>query len=328
MTLAQLRTFLAVLETGSFSAAALELDSAQSAVSYAVAELERELGAKLLERGRFGARPTPTGKQIATHARQMLSLEEAVRQEAELSRGELSGTVRVATFRSVASHIVPKAMRQLSRSYPKLKVQLLEADGDSTELERLVFQGRAELSFMEAPFPNGLLSWELLRDPYVALMPKDHPLAASSVTRRDLFSSPLVLYDSGDKCSVRIGRYLKDAQASASHPSYNVREDSTIASFVGQGLGLSVVPTLAFLDLPDNVVRVPLAEPLERVIGVTILPSSLKIPAVRAFLGALKRHFPESSLPALEPYLKTGKKSRAAECPPELWLEAESIVEA
>lgn len=327
MTLAQLRTFLTVLETGSFSAAALELGGVQSAVSYAVAELERELGAKLLERGRFGARETELGAQIAAHARQMLALEDAVRQEAELSRGELTGTVRVATFRSVASRIVPQAMTQLARFYPKLKVQLLEADGDAPELERLVLQGRAELSFMEGPFPNRLLGWELLRDPYVALMPKDHPLAGAPVTRTDLLRSPLVLYDANDKCSLRIGRYLREVQAS--YPFYSVREDSTIASLVGQGLGLSIVPELAFLDLPETVVRVPLAEPLGRVVGVTILPSSLKIPAVRVFLGALKRQFPESSLPSLEPFIKAGgKRSRAAECPPERWLEADSIAEA
>lgn len=328
MTLAQLRTFLTVLETGSFSAAALELDSAQSAISYAVAELERELGAKLLERGRFGARPTNVGQQIASHARQILSLEDAVRQEAELSRGDLSGTVRVATFRSVASRIVPKAMKRLARTYPKLKVQLLEADGDAARLEYAVLHGQAELSFMEAPFPNGLLSWELLRDPYIALVPRDHPLAGAPVTRSDLSDSPLILYDSGDKCSVRIGRYLSGFRESSGYPTYNVREDSTIEAMVSQGLGLSVVPELAFLALPENVTRSPLAEPLERTIGVTILPSSLKIPAVRAFLGALKLQFPESSLPSLEPYIKTGSKKKAAECPPELWLEADNGVEA
>jgi DNA-binding transcriptional LysR family regulator len=57
------------------------------------------------------------------------------------------------------------------------------------------------------------------------------------------------------------------------------------------------VPTLAFEDLPDTVARVPLAEPLERAIGVAVLPSSLKVPAVRAFLGVLKARFPESALP-------------------------------
>lgn len=328
MTLTQLRAFLTVFETGSFSAAALELGTMQSTVSYAVAELERELGTKLLERGRFGARPTPTGEQIAGHARQMLLLEAAVRQEASLAQGVLSGTLRVGTFRSVASHIVPQTMMQLARSYPELKVQLLENDGDAAEQERVIRTGRVELAFLRAPYPSGLLSWDLLQDPYIALMPKDHPLAMVPVCRSDLLRSPLVVHQTDDSCSAVVNRYLEAARGekTLSQPNHVVREDSTISSMVGQGLGLSIVPELAFLDLPENVIRVPLAEPLERTIGVAIMPTSLKVPAVRAFLGALKTRFPESTLPPLGTFIKRGAKAKgsaryANECPPEAWLE-------
>ena len=328
MTLTQLRAFLTILETGSFSAAALELDTAQSTVSYAVVELERELGTKLLERGRFGARPTPTGEQIAGHARQMLTLEAAVRQEVSLAQGALSGTLRVATFRSVASHVVPQAMRRLARSYPGLSVQLLEIDGDTAEKERALRTGRVELAFVQAPYPSGLLSWDLLRDPYIALVPKDHPLATAPVCRSDLLRSPLVLYQPDDSCSAVIYHYLEAVRegGTSRQPNHVVREDSTIASMVGQGLGLSIVPELAFLDLPENVMRVPLAEPLARTIGVAIMPASLKIPAVRAFLGALKAQFPESTLPPLRTFIKSaaeaeGPAQHPAECPPEAWLQ-------
>ena len=66
---------------------------------------------------------------------------------------------------------------------------------------------------------------------------------------------------------------------------------------MAQGLGVSVVPELAFRDLPDTVLRVPLAEPLTRTLGVATLPQSLKIPAVRVFLDALRVQFPESGVP-------------------------------
>lgn len=303
MTLSQLRNLLMVLETGSFSAAALELGSAQSAVSYAVAELERELGVRLLERGRFGARPTPIGVRVADHARQMLGLGDAIRQEASLERGVLEGVLRVATFRSVASHILPKAIAKLRRRYPKLQVQLLEADGAEPELERLLFSRRADIAFLQAPFPKDALVWNLLHDPYIALLPKDHPLAGQTISRTELLESPLILYDNDDKCGVIAHQYLKDAALPSQSAPYHVREDSTIFSLVEQGLGVSVVPELAFKDLPDSVARVPLSEPLERVIGVAILPQSLKIPAVRAFLGTLKRQFPESELPELKTFL-------------------------
>ena len=92
---------------------------------------------------------------------------------------------------------------------------------------------------------------------------------------------------------------LFDANQPLPSTTYSVREDSTIFSLVEQGLGVSVVPELAFRDLPDSVARVPLAEPLVRTIGVAILPGSLKIPAVRAFLGVLKEQFPDA-LPDLK----------------------------
>lgn len=297
MTLWQLRTLLAVIETGSFSAAALELDSAQSAVSYAVAELERDLGVRLLERGRFGARPTAVGARVAAHARAMLSLSEAVRQEAALEHGAVQGRVRVATFRSMASQVLPKVMARLRRSHPGLEVGVMEADGDAPELERLLLNGYAEVAFLQAPYPEAALVWDLLQDPYVALLPQGHPLAGRAVGRADLLKQPLILYDNDDRCGLVVQRYLRDAGRTPRATTHNIREDSTIFSLVAQGLGVSVVPELAFRDLPDTVLRVPLAEPLERTLGVAVLPQSLKIPAVRVFLDALRVQFPESGVP-------------------------------
>lgn len=303
MTLWQLKTLLAVVETGSFSAAALELDSAQSAVSYAVAELERDLGVRLLERGRFGARPTAVGGRVAAHARAMLGLSEAVRQEAALERGAVQGRVRVATFRSMASQVLPKVMARLRRSHPGLEVGVMEADGDAPELERLLLDGHAEVAFLQAPYPEAALAWDLLCDPYVALLPQGHPLADRAVGRAELLELPLVLYDQDDFCRRIVSQYLVGATSSAPsayQPSYSVREDSTIFSLVEQGLGVSIVPELAFRDLPDTVLRVPLAEPLVRTIGVAIAPQSLKVPVVRVFLNALRVQFPESGLPTFE----------------------------
>ena len=300
MTLWQLRTLLAVIETRSFSAAALELDSAQSAVSYAVAELERDLGVRLLERGRFGARPTAVGERVAAHARAMTGLAEALRQEAALEHGAVQGRVRVATFRSMASQVLPKVMARLRRSHPGLEVGVMEENGDAPELERLLLSGYAEVAFLQAPYPEEALVWDLLKDPYVALLPQGHPLAGGLVRRADLFRLPLILYDDDDFCRRVVQQYLAEADPSAGlayRPSYSVREDSTIFSLVEQGLGISVVPELAFRDLPDTVLRVPLAEPLTRTLGVAVAPQSFKVPAVRVFLDALRAQFPESGLP-------------------------------
>lgn len=301
MTMTQLCAFLTVFEEGSFSRAALKLESTQSALSHAVAELERELGARLLERGRFGARPTKTGEAVAAHARQVLVLEASMRQEASLERGALEGTLRIATFRSVASHILPKTIEKLACTYPGLSVRLLETDGSPAALEETLHDRRVDVAFFAVPpYPDGVVTWDLLRDPFCALLPRGHPLAGSAVSRLDLLEWPLILYDH-DICSVVVDDYLKGVREGARprRANYNVREDSTLANLVGQGLGISVVPELAFQDLPASVVRAPLEIPLERTIAVGILAGSLKFPVVRAFLDVLRVQFPESNLPPL-----------------------------
>lgn len=78
-----------------------------------------------------------------------------------------------------------------------------------------------------------------------------------------------------------------------------IQEDSTILSMVSQGLGVSVMPSLAIDSVPSGVRLVELETPMHRTIGVALLPHTLKVPAVRAFLMTLKQRFPQSPIPHL-----------------------------
>src|SRR5690606_25073826 len=104
--LQSLLALIAIVEHGSFSEAALELGTSQSSVSYAIAELERELGGKWRERGRFGAAVRPVGERVAAHARHLERTLAAIGQEAAIDRGEFLGDLHVSTFRSVAAHVL------------------------------------------------------------------------------------------------------------------------------------------------------------------------------------------------------------------------------
>jgi DNA-binding transcriptional LysR family regulator len=296
MTLGQLRAFLAVVEARSFSKAALELGTAQSSVSYLLAELEAELGVKLLERGRFGAVPTEVGLEVAGHARRMMQLEAAITQQAGLARGVLKGTLCVATFRSVASRAMPAVVARLREAHPALAVNLVELDGNEGGLERALRRGRADVAFIVWPVAADLIAWELLHDAYVALLPRAWEFTGETIAAEALRRMPLILYDS-HYCTFLAADYF---HAPTPTPAYRVKEDSTIFSMVAQGLGASIVPSLILEQLPEAVQVVPLEQPFERLIGVAVLPGSLKIPAVRAFLRALKRQFPESAVPELD----------------------------
>ena len=124
VTLTQLSAFLTVVRRGSVTAAAEELFVTQPSVSAAVAALEREVGAKLLERDGRGLRPTDAGTAFAPYAAHVLGLleqgERAAREAAEGGRTML----RISAVTSAGDHVVPQLIRAFRDAHPELDLVL------------------------------------------------------------------------------------------------------------------------------------------------------------------------------------------------------------
>ena len=135
MNVEQLQIFREVATCGSFSAASIALNTSQSAVSRAIASLEEELGIPLLVRGRFGARLTQAGDRVLVHACEMLQARDRMTREVNVVRGLEGGCVRVASFRSAATHLIPPLLAAFFRRFPKIEVcivRLIERNGVTT----------------------------------------------------------------------------------------------------------------------------------------------------------------------------------------------------
>lgn len=317
MKLQQLKVFLMVFEKGSFSEAALELDTSQSTLSYTIGELERELNLKLFERGRFGAVPTAAGRAIESHVRMMLRFEGAIFQEASLVRKKLEGHLRVAAFRSVASQILPGIMAEFKQTYPALQIELLEMECDKKDLIHALQQGHCDVALTQVPEDDEgdseMLHWEVMREPYVAILPKAARatlVAVAGVAEADAYNITwqqladfAPVFHGGDNCGLWVQQRLEQLPR-ALPKMERVRNDFTAMELAAQGLGVSVLPRLASQPLHEGVIRATITPPLCRVIEVMLLPSGLKIPATRLLLQALKRRFPDSQLPML-PRAKT-----------------------
>ncbi len=174
MKLSQLRILVAVAEQETFSEAALYLDLSQSAVSHSISALEEHLGVMLVFRGRHGARLTPVGDRIVSHARTILHQAEAIALEADLARGLKGGQVRIASFRSIAIHLLPAAIAQFKQHYPDIVVNLSEHD-NYRQVERALRDGRADIGFTLLPSGDEFDTWEILENAYVALFPPARP---------------------------------------------------------------------------------------------------------------------------------------------------------
>ena len=207
---------------------------------------------------------------------------------------------------------MPKVIAQLRKLHPDLTVQILEVDNERAfdlSKRQLVKDHRADLAIIDnSGGDDELLCWTLTKDRFRALLPESDPRDVWSWV--DAATDPLVLSGNEDLC----GSYVRSQLASLNlnvTPSYEVKEDSTVLRMVSEELGVGLLPELAVDALPENVKMVPTDMPLERPIYLALLPSSLKIPAVRAFLSVLKKQFPESDLPRLELPPKTQTKAQA-----------------
>src|SRR5919202_3495273 len=126
----RLRVLREVAARGSFSAAAESLSFTQSAVSQQIAALERESGAKLIERNPRGLRLTDAGRALVEHADAILARLDDAEEELAAIAGLRGGRLRIATFQSAGATLVPRALGEFHRRHPdvELTVTLEERD--------------------------------------------------------------------------------------------------------------------------------------------------------------------------------------------------------
>jgi DNA-binding transcriptional LysR family regulator len=284
MNIFQLQVLLTVVESGSFSTAALELGVSQSAVSRAIASLEDELGVPLLSRGRFGAMPTEVGERIVSHAREILDIRRKMDYEVNLAKGLHGGRVRVASFRSAATHLLPPKIAQFSQRFPGIEVTLTEAD--PMGVETLLQAGQVDIGLLPLPQSEELDTWEISRDEFVVLLPPSPRPIPETLTWEDLSSRSFILYNYAECTSAVRDHWAKWGQSIK--VAFEIKEDSTIVSMVAQGLGAAILPRLAALPIPEQITVRSLPIPLVRRVGAAVMANQLHPPAVFAFLDVLR----------------------------------------
>ena len=285
LKLSQFRALVAIADCGNFSEAALHLGVNQSTVSHAIATLEEQMGVVLLNRGRYGAKLTPVGEQITAKATQVLKLLDGMAQDAQQAKGLQGGTVRIAAFRSVATHVLPGAISRLHSRYPDIHVTITE-DNDIDNLQQLLVQGHVDICVAERLEGDEFESFLIAEDEYVALLSSRLGLRDAQLTYEDLLAHPLISPSHGT-CFSRLDNYLKRNDI-ALKIAYYIRHASSMVSMVRQGLGIALMPELAAAPVPDDVQICRLPFSILRPIGASLLKNGLHTPAVYAFLEVLR----------------------------------------
>ncbi|MGL6139284.1 MAG: LysR family transcriptional regulator, partial [Planktothrix sp.] len=223
MNIDQLEILLAVAEEGSFSEAALSLSISQSAVSRAIAALEDELGLPLLLRGRFGARPTLIGERVMVHASKILELREKIDHEVNLEKGLHRGKIRVASFRSAATHILPSKVAQFRSRFPDVEITITETD--PLGIEHSLRTGQVDIGLLPLPRSEEFETWEIARDEYVVLLPTSVGQIPETLSWEQLSTYSFILFNYAECTSAVREHWAKSGQSLK--VAYQIKEDST-----------------------------------------------------------------------------------------------------
>lgn len=195
LNVSRLQQLASVVRCGSFSEAAAELGVSQPALSRAVRSLERQLGVKLLDRGRFGATPTEFGLTLTRHADAVDAELHAARGAIDALKSARSGQVCIGCGPSEATRLLPQALELLRRRAPQLQVTVLYGLNES--LLPMVKHG--QVSFALSSIPRGVLDPDLQRIPLhedraAVVARANHPLASlSDVRPEQLLEYPWIL---------------------------------------------------------------------------------------------------------------------------------------
>ena len=285
MNIFQLEVLTKVVECGTFSDAAITLDTSQSAVSRAIAALESELGLPLLTRGRLGAKLTPVGERILCHAEAILETRELIEYEINLEKGLYNSRLRIASFRSAATHLLPANIARFRNRFPHVEVVLVELD--PAGVEQSLREGDTDIGLIPLPRSEEFSTLEIARDEYVVLLPKSDPPPPKDLTWEQLGNQSFILFNYAE-CTSAVRNHWSEWGQSL-QVGYVIREDSTIVSMVAQGLGAAILPRLAAQPIPDGVYVRSLPVRLNRIIGAATLANTPPAPAAQAFLELLKQ---------------------------------------
>lgn len=280
----QYLALLRVLECNSFSDAARVMGYTQSAVSQMIKALEEELSVTLLLRSRTGVTLTREGELLLPYIRDVANAHRMLSEQAANFHGLQSGTIRIGTFTSVSSRLLPPVMKAFKEAHPNLRFELHQ--GVYSEIEEWVRTGVVDFGFTDASRVTPFVCEPVFRDTMLAVLPEGHPLGENIFVQvGQLKQEPFILLDEG-----RGGGIVHDMVAA--HPEidvqYHVADDYSILTMVENHLGIAILPELVLKNTNHRVIARQLQPQLRRTLGVIYPKREGLSTAARAFLRELR----------------------------------------
>jgi DNA-binding transcriptional LysR family regulator len=233
-----LETFLWVAALGSFRGAAQKLNTTQPAISHRIAQLEAEVGAKLLTRESRNVAPTLRGRQLLVYAEKILAMRAemlASLRDAEAVRG----VIRLGVAETIVHTWLPDFIKEVHRIYPNLSIEI-EVDISPSLRARLLAQ-EIDIGFLLGPLSAPLLRNRLLCEYPVSFIASPALQVPNPADVRDLARFPLITFARKTQPYEQVKSLFNRPYL----PPINLHASASMATVVHlatEGIGIAVIP--------------------------------------------------------------------------------------
>ena len=284
MSFSKYEIFVTIAETSSLTRAAEKINMTQSGVSYAISTLEYELGFPLFKRGRSGMSLTSNGERILKHVKKILHDEKLLRQEAASINSLNGGIVHLGTLSSVSSQWLPGVLAQFNKRYPLIEVKTYLGCYD--EISNWIDDGTIDFGFVALPVSKPFETISLKKDKLVVVLPPNHRLQhCKKISYNQIKDEPFIMPQWGNDDIIR--RILNENKVNP-QIKYELMEERTLLAMVQMGMGISILPELILVDVPEGIHIVDLEKPEYRTLGIAALSLKHISPAAKKFLGCIR----------------------------------------
>jgi LysR family hydrogen peroxide-inducible transcriptional activator len=250
MTLTELRYLVALAQTGHFRKAAESCHVSQPTLSIALKKLEEELGVTLIERSKSRILITAVGEQIVRQARHVLAQASIIQEIADSDKDSLGSPLRLGAIFTIGPYLFPQLLPELHRVAPDMPLVLQESYTASLR-EKLV-NTSLDAILIALPFNEpDVVTKKLYNEPFVVLLPKDHPWAErSSIDPVDMASEVVLLLGEGHCFREQVLSACPGLAERMQQPDYPAAASAntsldTLKYMVASGLGITVLPESA-----------------------------------------------------------------------------------
>jgi len=289
------KIFCDLVETGSFSKAAVLSNITQSAVSQQIRALENRFKVTLIERGRRNFSLTGEGEAFLEASREILNVYDHLGDRLHELRDIVAGDVKIASIFSIGLHELPPYLKEFRRIYPGVEVHVEYRR--SSEVYSMVQDGEVDLGLVSYPTKrNGIMSELFMKDRLVVICDPNHRLAANKQIRiEELADEKFIAFEPDLPTRKIIDRHLREHGVSIKQ-MMEFDNIETVKRAVEIENGISIVPqtTVAGEVRSGSLVAVEIIDPeMWRPLGILLKRNRSRSPAQRELIGMLQKPIAE-----------------------------------